>query len=143
MAIKKTKGNMKAKAQPFAMMVKAMGQSAAYRSLSFVARGVLMELQMQYSGDNNGDLSATRTMAKEWGISSDNTLRKAMIELESGGWIIQTRTSLFSRHGARCALYALSWYSIDECPGKGLEVAPTRAPLRTITSLINSIPSSA
>lgn len=143
MAIRKTKGNMKAKAKPFAMVLWAMGQSVPYRSLSCVARCVLMELHMQYNGTNNGDLSATRTMAKEWGVSSDNTLRKALRDLEAGGWIIQTRTSLFSRHGARCALYALSWYAIDECPGKDLEVPATRAPIRTVASLTHSTPSCA
>lgn len=138
MAVRKTKGNMKANSKPFTMVLWAMGQSAAYRSLSFVARGVLLELHMQYNGTNNGDLAATRTMAKDWGISSDNTLRKALKDLLAGEWIIQTRTSLFTRHGARCALYALSWYAIDECPGKGLEVAPTRAPPKTVASLIDS-----
>lgn len=65
MAIKR-KG-FKPKAKPFAMMLWQMGQSAPYRALSFTARGVLMELHMQYNGSNNGDLSATRSMAKDWG----------------------------------------------------------------------------
>ena len=138
MAIRKDKG-FKPKAKPFAMMLWAMGQSAPYRSLSFTARGVLMELHMQYNGSNNGNLAATRTMAKEWGVSSPNILQRALSDLLNGGWIIQTRTSLFSRHGSRCALYALSWYAIDECPGKDLEVSPTRTPLKTVWELTNSI----
>lgn len=142
MAIRKTK-NSKVKVPPFAMLPRAMIQSPGYRSLSFVARCVLVELLAQYSGDNNGDLSATRTMAKDWGISSDNTLRKALIELESAGWILLSRSSLFNRHGARCALYAVAWQAIDECPGKNLEVAPTRAPPRPLSSLFNSISSGA
>ncbi|RRW10492.1 hypothetical protein EGJ30_01585 [Stutzerimonas stutzeri] len=118
-------------------------QSPGHRALSFVARVVLQELMVQYKKNNNGDLSATRTMAREWGIGSDNTLRGALKELEAAGWIIQTRSSLFSRHGARCALYALSWLPIDECPGKDLEVGPTRAPLRPLPTLLNSISSCA
>lgn len=133
----------KNKARPFAMLFRVMGQSVPYRALSFVARCVLMELHLQYNGSNNGDLSATRTMAKDWGISSDNTLRKALKELIDGDWIIQTRSSIFSRHGARCALYALSWYAIDECPGKALEVEPTNAPPKTVRDLTNSISSCA
>jgi len=129
----------KPKAKPFAMMLWTMGQSVPYRSLSFTARGVLMELHMQYNGSNNGNLSATRTMAKEWGVSSPNILQKALSDLLKGGWIIQTRSSLFSKHGSRCALYALSWYAIDECPGKGLEIEPTRAPPKTIAELTGSI----
>ncbi|RRV57547.1 hypothetical protein EGJ08_18245 [Stutzerimonas stutzeri] len=118
-------------------------QSPGHRALSFVARVVLQELMVQLKKNNNGDLSATRTMAREWGIGSDNTLRGALKELEAAGWIIQTRSSLFSRHGARCALYALSWLPIDECPGKDLEVGPTRAPLRPLPTLLNPISSCA
>lgn len=125
------------------MLENRLVQSPGHRALSFVARVVLQELMVQYKKNNNGDLSATRTMAREWGIGSDNTLRGALKELEAAGWIIQTRSSLFSRHGARCALYALSWLPIDECPGKDLEVGPTRAPLRPLPTLLNSISSCA
>lgn len=134
----KTKGFMKKKAPPFAMLPKAMITSPGYRALSFVARGVLVELMAQYNGENNGDLSATRTMAKNWGIGSAHTLQKALGDLEQSGWITQSRSSLFSRHGARCSLYALSWLPVDECPGKGLELAPTRAPISPLPSLFNS-----
>ncbi len=140
---RKTKGNMRVKAPPFAMMPKAMIQSPGYRALSFVARAVLVELLAQYNGENNGDLAATRTMAKEWGIGSDNTLRQALKDLESSGWILQSRSSLFSKHGARCALYAIAWMPIDECPDKGLEVRPTRTPPRPLPTLVNSISSCA
>lgn len=143
MASSRTVQAKKSKTPPFAMLFLAMGQSANYRAMGPWSRCVLNELMMQYRGNNNGDLSATRTMAKDWGIASDNTLRKALAELESGGWIIQTRSSVFSRHGARCALYALSWFAIDECPGKDLEVRPTRTPPRTIRSLTISISSCA
>lgn len=131
MAIKR-KG-FKPKAKPFAMMLWQMGQSAPYRG------GVLMELHMQYNGSNNGDLSATRSMAKDWGVSSPNILQKALTDLLNGGWIIQTRSSVFSRHGSRCALYALSWYSIDDCPGKELEISPTRTPPKSVQDLTGSI----
>jgi hypothetical protein len=131
------------KVPPFAMLPKALIQSPGYRSLSFVARVVLVELLAQYNGQNNGDLSATRAMAKDWGIGSDNTLRLALRDLESAGWIMQTRTSVFSKQGSKCALYAISWMPIDECPGKGLEVAETRIPPRPVPTLINSIPSCA
>ncbi|WP_238547508.1 hypothetical protein [Pseudomonas mandelii] len=133
----KRKG-FKPKAKPFAMMYWQLGQSAPYRALSFTARGVLMELHMQYNGKNNGDLSATRTMAKEWGVSSPNILQKALADLLRGGWIILTRSSYFSRHGSRCALYALSWYAIDDCPGKELEISATTSPLKTIRELTSS-----
>lgn len=139
----KTKGNQKTKSAPFVSLPKAMVQSPGYRSLSFSARIVLTEILCQYNGRNNGDLSATRTMAKDWGIASDNTLKRALDELQSAGWLVQTRDSLFSRHGARCALYAVSWIPIDDCPDKDLHVEPTKAPLRPLHTLLNSISSSA
>lgn len=140
---RKTKGIMRVKAPPFAMMPKAMIQSPGYRALSFVARAVLVELLAQYNGENNGDLAATRTMAKEWGIGSAHTLQRALEDLVGSGWVIQSRSSLFSKHGARCALYAIAWMPIDECPDKGLEIAPTRAAPRPLPTLVNSISSCA
>lgn len=95
----------------------------------------------QYNGTNNGDLSAGRKMALNWGIGSPSTLQKALSELLSAGWIVQTRSSLFNRHGARCALFALAWLPINECPGKHLEIGPHNAPLRPLPTLLNSISS--
>lgn len=126
---------------PFFKLERRLVQSPGYRSLSATARLVLIELMAQSNGKNNGDLSATRTMAREWGIGSPVTLQKALSELESAGWIVQTRSSLFSRHGARCALYALAWLPIHECPDKGLEIRPTNAPLRPLPTLLGSISS--
>lgn len=140
---KKTDKFGKSKAPPFAMLQKAMIQSPGYRSLSFVARVVLIELLAQYNGKNNGDLSATRSMAKEWGIGSAHTLQRALEDLVSAGWVMQSRSSLFSKHGARCALYAIAWMPVNECPDKGLEIKPTRTPPRPLPTLINSIPSGA
>lgn len=136
--LRKTKGNGKGAAPPFVMLDRAMLSSPGFRALSFAAQAVLLQLMAQYNGRNNGDLSATRTMAKEWGIASDNTLRRALSELEEGGWILQTRSSVFSRDGARCALYAVGWLPIHECPGKDLEVEPTRAPPRPLPTLFRS-----
>lgn len=135
-------GKSKPKSGPaFFKLEVRLVQSPGHRALSFVARVVLQELMAQHNGRNNGDLSATRTMAKEWGIGAPATLQRALEELQQAGWIIQTRTSVFNRHGARCALYALSWLPINECPGKELEVGPTRAPIRILPSLLRSISS--
>lgn len=135
-------GKSKPKSGPrFFRLESRLVQSPGHRALSFVARVVLQELMAQHNGKNNGDLSATRTMAKDWGIGSPLTLQKALKELLDAGWIVQTRSSLFSKHGSRCALYALSWLPIDECPGKELEVGPTKGPMRILPDLINSISS--
>lgn len=134
---KKTNKFGKSKAPPFAMLQKAMIQSPGYRSLSFVARVVLIELLAQFNGANNGDLSATRTMAKDWGIGSAHTLQKALTELEESGWILVSRNSVFSKHGARCALFALAWLPVNECPGKDLDIGWTRTPPRPLPTLFS------
>ncbi|WP_239512066.1 hypothetical protein [Pseudomonas frederiksbergensis] len=126
------------KSPPFAMIQKRMIQSVGFRALGPWSRAVILELLAQYNGQNNGDLSATRTMAKEWGIGSAHTLQRALEELEAGGWIMQSRTSVFGRQGARCALYALSWLPIDECPGKNLDIQWTHAPPRPMPTLLGS-----
>ncbi|AZL76525.1 hypothetical protein EI693_18900 [Pseudomonas oryziphila] len=111
-------------------------QSERHRSLSFAARVVLGEMMVQYNGKNNGDLVATRTIAKSWGIGSPSTLQKALRELIDGKWIVMSRVSYFSKTGSRCSLYALSWLPIDECIGKALEINPRSAPLHPLPEII-------
>jgi len=82
----------------------------------------------QYRGNNNGDLSASFTQAQKIGIGSKTTLAKALRELQDAGLVIRTREGYFTNPGGRCALYALAWLPIDECPDKDLEVKPTVTP---------------
>ncbi|MFC4878117.1 hypothetical protein [Microbulbifer halophilus] len=103
-----------------------------FRSLSGGAIKVLLGLLRQYRGNNNGDLSATLNQAREWGVGSSATLAKALQELQDRALVVRTREGRFLKPGGCCALYALTWQSIDECRGK-LEIAPTRAPMRSFS----------
>lgn len=85
---------------------------------------MLLGLIRQYRGQNNGDLSASFTQAKLWGINSKTTLAKALDELQTRNLIVRTREGRFIKPGGCCALYALTWQPINECDGK-LEVAAT------------------
>ncbi|MDL4861977.1 helix-turn-helix domain-containing protein [Halomonas elongata] len=96
-----------------------------FREASPSAMKVLMALGNQYNGKNNGNLSATETTMQQWGGMSHTTLAKALKELQERNLIIKTRTNYKGRYGARCALYALTWFRIDPCPGKDLEVKDT------------------
>ncbi|MGQ4879809.1 hypothetical protein ACOJCM_14685 [Billgrantia sp. LNSP4103-1] len=96
-----------------------------FRELSPSALKVLLVLGYQYNGKNNGDLSATHTMMQDWGGMAEATLSRALRELQERNLVTKTRTNYKGRDGARCALYALTWAPIDECPGKMLEVHPT------------------
>lgn len=114
----------------FAGVPRKVMNSSDFRSLSSSSIRVLLWLAYQYRGKNNGDLSATHTMAAGWGIKAKDTLAKALRELIDKGFIHKTRHGRFMRPGHCCDLYALSWAAVDDCMGKNLEVRSTRAPLR-------------
>lgn len=103
---------------------KAVTDSANYRLCSAMALKVLTMIFCQYNGYNNGDLQATFTLAKQWGIGSQVTLANALKELVTAELVLKTRESVFRNPGRKCALYAVTWRGIDECGGK-LDVAPT------------------
>ncbi len=90
-----------------------------FGELSAWALKLLIELAGQYNGSNNGNLSCSYTQLHRRGWNSSATLDKARKALISAGWIVTARAG--SR--ARCSLYAVTWWPIDECPGKFLEVS--------------------
>lgn len=85
---------------------------------------LLIEVAGKYNGFNNGDLSCTWSQLSKRGWRSNGTFRKALKQLLGADWLICTR------HGGRnrCALYALSWWPVDPCERKGLEVRPETTP---------------
>ncbi|TEP95575.1 hypothetical protein IPC65_05170 [Pseudomonas aeruginosa] len=113
----------------FAALPHAVMDSEDFRALSGGALKVLLGLLRQYRGMNNGDLSASFTQAKQWGVNSRTTLSKALDELQDHDLIIRTREGKFIKPGGCCALYAITWRPIDPCEGK-IEVSPTTTPPR-------------
>jgi hypothetical protein len=111
---------------------KALMEHQDFRELSPSATKVLMVLGCQYNGRNNGDLAATKSMLKSWGGMADGTLARALRQLKERNLILCTRTSYRRRDGQKCALYALTWMAIDQCPGKELEVKDTIVPKRRL-----------
>lgn len=98
-----------------------------YIALPHTAKSLLVDVVMQYTGKNNGDLAITLSMMKKRGWKSNSTLRRALNELLEANWLTLTRQG--GRH--KCSLYALTWEPIDECGGK-LEVKPTAIPPRSL-----------
>lgn len=96
-------------------------RSEEFGQLDAWALKLLVELAGKYTGFNNGDLSAAFSQLEKRGWRSSGTLDAAKKKLLRDGWVTTTR------HGGRnrCALYAISWLPINECPGKFLEVKPT------------------
>lgn len=90
-------------------------RSPQWAALSGSAVKLLLELAGQYNGRNNGDLSATYTDLRERGWASNDTLQRALKELEACAWIVRTRQG--GRH-IGCNLYAVTWEPVDPCDGK-------------------------
>lgn len=104
-------------------------QHQSYQSLSGTAVKLLVDLAGQYKGCNNGDLTLAFGELSKRGWRSKQTITRAKRELEEAGLVVCTREGHFINPGARCALYALTWLPINECPGKGLELGPSTTPL--------------
>ena len=97
------------------------------------ARALLLDVVYQFNGRNNGDLTVAFGFMSKRGWRSKETLSKAVSDLVSANLIVKTRQGKFQNPGASCDLYALTWKPIDECPGKNLEVEPTRTPPRNFS----------
>lgn len=129
MALTRQKHKGRRESGNFAALPHVVIDSTDFRGLSGSALKVLIGLLRQYRGSNNGDLSASFTHAKDWGIGSKTTLANALDELQTANLITRTREGRFIKPGGCCALYAVTWRPIDECGGK-LEVSATLKPPR-------------
>jgi len=107
----------------FVAIPKAVINSNNYASLSGVGVKLLIQIAEQFNGFNNGDLQASWVIMRHKGWRSNATLNRAKQELIEKGFIEQTRQGWL--RPPRCALYALTWKSIDDCQGK-LDVQATR-----------------
>jgi len=128
MAGRKQHKGGKAKREPgqFVAFPMVCLRSPEFSKLSAHAVKLLCDLLAQYNGKNNGDLCAAWTLMAPHGWRSRATLSKSLKELLDSEWLIKTRQG--GKH--RASLYAVSFYSIDNCGGK-LDVAATVSPPRT------------
>lgn len=124
----------------FGALYRHIWQHPDYCQLSGNAVKLLMDFACQYNGKNNGDLTNALSVLRLRGWRSRGTLQRATSELLEAGLIIQTREGRFTNPGGICALYALSWHPIDECPGKRLSVEPSVTPPRKFSLEINKTP---
>ena len=104
-------------------------ESKRYCPLTPQAKVVLNYIASQYNGYNNGDLCATLSVFKKYQFNSNDTLTRALKQLESNGLIVRTRVGgkNWQTGGNLPSLYAVTWQPIDECKGK-LDVEPTTKP---------------
>lgn len=116
------------------MIPRLLGEHPDFTTMTGSELRVFMLLLSQYRGNNNGDLAATHSMMEERGGMAKATLAASLQGLQERNLIVRTRTNMKGREGARCALYALTWLRIHECPGRQLEVGPTQAPIRALSA---------
>lgn len=102
--------------------------SEKFAMLSPQATKLLLDLLSQYRGNNNGDLCAAMTLMALRGWKSKSGLESAIKELLRTGFLVLSQQG--GRH--KPSLYALTFYTIDECVDKrGIskhDLRPTGSP---------------
>lgn len=99
---------------PFVAIEHRVLDSAAFADLKPNAKALISIVGRQLTRDNNGHLQATFSWCKRYGIGSEHTVRDAIADLISHGFLYRTRS-----HGANgaWATYALTWLPIVKRDG--------------------------
>ena len=122
MAAAKYKGNRdKRDGKTFVLLPRVVLESPGYRLAGHPARALLTDIAMQYTGHNNGKLTACAKYLNPMGWTSNNTVLRAVRELLACGLMIETRKGGFPNTSA---WFALSWLDLDQ--GQGLDIDPKR-----------------
>lgn len=132
---RKRGGKAGGQAQSFAGIPRAVMDHPDYQRLTGNAAKLLLELARQYRGSNNGDLCVAWEVVRKRGFRSKATVQRARDELLDANLIRCTRQGRFLNPGGVCALYALVWVPVDECPKVSLDIGPTTRPLRIFSTL--------
>lgn len=119
----------------YAGIPRAVMDHPDYQGLTGTAAKLLLELARQFRGSNNGDLTVAWEVVRKRGFRSKATVQRARDELLGADLIRCTRQGRFLNPGGVCALYALAWLPVHECPKARLEHAPTTKPLRIFSTL--------
>ena len=117
--------------QSFAGIPREVMRHPDFLGLNGSATKLLLELAFQFRGFNNGDLTTAFGVLKDRGWNSRATIDRAKKDLLATDLIRETRSGRFENPGGRCALYALTWLPINECPGRQLETQPSIVPPRS------------
>lgn len=103
----------------FAGIPRYIVDSNSFKSLSGNEVKLLVLMARFYNGKNNGDISVTFSIMKEW-FNSNTTMYKARDGLYEKGFIVVNAYGGRSAEGKKLPnLYALTWASINDLkPGK-------------------------
>jgi hypothetical protein len=99
----------------FFMYPKSVLECENYKNLSHIGRSLLLDTAIQFTGKNNGDLTACHSHLVKRGWKSKTTIKKHIDELLHYGFLICVQ-----RGGINCGskqrpnLYAFTWLRIDK-----------------------------
>ena len=79
-----------------------------------------LDMRYRLTSFNNGDIAAVFSELKHRGWSSKSTLHKALRELETLGFIAQTRQGGIASMSRICSLYRFTDHPCEEKKGKGI-----------------------
>ena len=88
--------------------------SAAYLSLSYPAKALMLEVARQYVRDNNGRLLVSMNRLRPRGWNSADVLTRAKRELIDAGLIFETCKG---QRPNKASWYAVTWFSLDQHEG--------------------------
>lgn len=91
----------------------AVLNSSAFTKLPFSAKVMLIELVRQLSLVDNGFLRASLNMLKPRGWNSQDTITRALKQLEAAQLVFKTHQG---GRPNRASLYAVTWTSLDPSP---------------------------
>lgn len=92
--------------------------SPGYRAAGHTARSLLIDLARQYSGRNNGKLTACRAYLGPLGWRSNDVIVRARRELIDCRLIVETRKGARPN---RAGWYALTWLKLDVTEGLDID----------------------
>jgi len=95
---------------PFVALPLDVLKSSAYIELSHPAKALLIEVAMQFHGDDNGRMIVTRKHLRTRGWSSADVIHRAKDELLRAGFIFETVTG---RRPNLASWYACTWWALD------------------------------
>jgi hypothetical protein len=107
----------------FVALPHVVQDSSAYKSLSFSARALLLDIARQYTGSNNGKLVTCAKALADRGWNSNATVTKAQRELMEYGFLCLTRQGFKPN---KASWYALTWLSLDWSPEMDIQQSAFR-----------------
>lgn len=116
--------------------------SQEYRGLSYPARSLLFDIAAQYNGKNNGSLVACTRYLKPLGWNSNDTISRALKQLNVSGILIQTRQGM-RPPCSQAAWFSLGWFGLDIT--SGLDINPKKyqrsklTPIEKIARPLNGV----